>query len=131
MRLITRDQKAAEAAESWKKQYCVGERWREVLQGDTEEVYSRLLKLGPTPRPNDVDAVIGNSSWTRIICNECRQHDVSSAVQIGEEPDIESNTALICPDCISKAAGLCEGRQRQNRAAGIARDNGLCGQGDG
>jgi hypothetical protein len=50
----------------------------------------------------DVKAIIGNDSWTRIDCDECNQR-VSVAVSLGAEPDWDSDTATICVECLGKA----------------------------
>jgi hypothetical protein len=55
--------------------------------------------------PADVAEIIGNESWTRMTCGECKK-DVTELVTIGDEPDYESQTASICIDCARKAASL-------------------------
>lgn len=63
-----------------------------------------------TATPDDVAAIMGNNSWTDIHCNECKQI-VPSAVQIGEEPDYESYTAIVCLQCLGKAASLIKANE--------------------
>ena len=101
MRLITRAELAKRAAARWKGQY---QNWDFTWKYDSgkETSYNSLLALGENPAPNDVDDVIGNGSWTDIRCDECYSH-VESAMQVGEEPDYESATALICKPCLLKA----------------------------
>ncbi len=108
MKLITRQVKAAEAAERWAAQYGVwkGNPLQRVLEGNAELVYQRLLALGPRPDPDQVDAVIGNTSWTEAgRCSECKATS-PVLVRMGDEPDYESATAWLCPKCLSKALAL-------------------------
>jgi hypothetical protein len=52
----------------------------------------------------EVDATIGNSSWVTLHCDNCEQRDLASAVQVGDEPDYESRTAVLCLECVEAAA---------------------------
>jgi len=61
---------------------------------DYEEVYNDLIALGESPEPNDVDAIIGNGSWTRLTCDHCKR-DVDRAVGIGSN--------WICFECLNVA----------------------------
>ncbi len=55
--------------------------------------------------PHQVAEIIGNGSWTRLPgCSECREGDYQTVIQIGEEPDYESETAYICPKCLFRLA---------------------------
>ena len=63
--------------------------------------------MSGSPNPDDVDAVIGNSSWTDVKCNECNQYG-GPVVTLGEEYDYESATASICEPCLRKALALFE-----------------------
>lgn len=100
MEIETRKQKAAAAAEAWRRQYCTG---KATYAGDALRIWSSLLALGAAPEPDEVDYIIGNKSWTACTCNECRR-DVDAVVRVGDEPDYESSTAWLCSDCITKAA---------------------------
>lgn len=108
MRLITIASNAAEAAQRWKQQYFVertGE-WKSCFT-DPELVHRKLIALGDSPPPEAVDAIIGNSSWTRLDtqCGECGQR-TDPIIQIGQEPDYESHTAYVCRDCLKAALDL-------------------------
>jgi len=100
MRLITRESNANKAAENWKKQYNYDGVWPDKL-----EILDRLEKLGVNPFPDDVDSVIGNTSWTRTICYECRAENID-VVEIGEDKDYESYTTEICKACLLEALQL-------------------------
>lgn len=103
MRLIKREGKAIEAVEAWRKTYqSATGRW--LYGEDKRVIYEKLVALGPDPHANDVDRVIGNSSWTQTRCSECGTHDAENILMLGEEPDYESATVFICWPCLSAAA---------------------------
>jgi len=96
MKLITRQSLANKACERWAEQYPI-ERWP-----DRQLVLKKLIELGDNCNPDEVDAIIGNGSWTRTKCDECNNDDGVDVIQLGQEPDYESNTANICKDCLDK-----------------------------
>lgn len=106
MKLITTRGLIRKVAGSWKEAYCQGNRW--TYGPDKELIYDRLkdLDLNATTKA-EVDAIIGNSSWTNIKCDEC-SNPCSSAMQLGEEPDYESSTATICLGCLSDALAMAK-----------------------
>ena len=53
----------------------------------------------------EVAAIIGNTTWTDILCNICGAN-VTEAVMLGEPPREESATILICGPCLRKASSL-------------------------
>ena len=105
MKLITQRDLIRGVADKWRKQYdpsseaAVINKWKQLdaLDKDPASV-------------DDVARIIGNKSWTRITCHECK-NDVSEAVEVGEPPDYESNTAVICRSCMTKAVTLLQGGQ--------------------
>lgn len=99
--LITRQLNADSTAARWKAKY-VDKTTRYV--GDAKAVHAQLVALGPTPNPDDVDRIIGNTSWTRVglVCNGCGEES-DRIVQVGEEPDYESRTARLCAKCLDEA----------------------------
>ena len=93
MKLITRQSLANETHARWMAQY----------PKDKEGIGAKLLALGENPNPDEVDATIGNGSWTRTPeCDECGSNNVP-VVQVGEESDYNSNTANLCKECLAKA----------------------------
>ena len=70
-------------------------------------VGAELAKLNPeTVSKAEVDALIGNKSWTRAEnCSECGAADVV-VVELGEELDNDSLTAFVCESCLRKALNL-------------------------
>lgn len=72
------------------------------------DVLEALRALGPSPTPDDVDAVIGHDRWCRVSCDGCGDTD-GPWVQVGDEPDYDSRTATLCAKCIRAAAALVPG----------------------
>lgn len=100
MKLITRQTLSNEVAERWAKQYEDGRYGQDKI-----DILEKLRKLGNSPNPDTVDAIIGNKSWTRTNCHECGQCNID-VVELGENPDYESHTASICKKCLEKAMRL-------------------------
>ena len=93
MEKITRQSLANRVSDKWKKQY----------PKDKGGIQKKLDSLGSWKNPDEVDKIIGNTSWTDIPkCSECGESDKDFIIMVGEEPDYESNTAWLCKDCIEK-----------------------------
>lgn len=102
MKKITRASRAAEAATAWHHRYV-----RSGWVRNWEEIYQFLLCLGSNPSPDDVNRVIGNTTWTKIpTCSECGAIDAPFVIEVGETPDYESATVYLCPKCVAAAAEL-------------------------
>src|SRR5687767_5398271 len=100
--LITERDKIRGVAQAWRNQYLYNGRWRRE-DNDKRVIYERLCRLNPeTATADDVTKIIGNSSWTAINCNNCDEC-VTRAVQLGDEPDYESATAIVCGPCLKDA----------------------------
>lgn len=89
----------------------VARRWRQQY-GDSphnpeHQTIGQALVALETASADDVNGIVGNSSWTRINCDACGRA-VKSVVHIGEQPDYESSTAMICGDCLSKALKILQ-----------------------
>lgn len=68
-----------------------------------EQIWKELKALDlETCRAEEVDSIIGNKSWTRLQCDQCRE-DVDWIYEFGQEPDYESKTAQICSTCLCRA----------------------------
>lgn len=105
MKVITTRSKILIVAERWKAQYFTrhGEEWGRMAAGHPEEIYNKLIKLDLEKcSSEEVEAIIGNFSWTRIFCDDCKEY-VHKVVQLGEEPDYDSSTVNACVDCLKKA----------------------------
>ena len=103
MKIITRQMLADQAAQKWYQQYANSSWW---LSSNKRATHEALLALGEHPKPEDVDRVIGNGSWTNLSCHECGNGRVDCVVEVGEPPDYESRTAQLCLDCIDKITAL-------------------------
>lgn len=86
----------------------VNERWWNQyfpftgISADKEEVYIKLSVLDrESASPKDISGVIGNDSWTRMSCDECKR-EVDWLIQVGEKRDYESRTACLCKQCVAK-----------------------------
>jgi hypothetical protein len=97
MNKVTRTTKAKSASKLWISAYRLKEGW-EV--GDRYgEICKSLIALGDNPDPDDVDKVIGNSSYTDCHCNECDSY-VDEIIMLGEE---DYDSARVCKECLVKA----------------------------
>ena len=98
MIVITEQDLIKTVCERWKSRY--GASWyREHL-----EIY-RKLKLLNNPTSDEIAAIIGNSSWTISMCDECEQH-VTKVMELGQELDYESRTVRLCQYCLQKAIDI-------------------------
>lgn len=97
MKLITRKNLAATAAQRWETGYFINGEW--CYGEDKKHIYHNLLLLGTAPSPEAVNNVIGNNSWTKVYCHNCAKN-VEEVVEVGQEPDYESYTAHICKQCL-------------------------------
>jgi hypothetical protein len=75
-----------------------------------QNVLAQLKTLDlDTASADDVNAIVGNTSWTDPEgCDECGRPSWD-CVQIGQEPDYESSTATVCLECLEKAIQLVRG----------------------
>lgn len=105
MHLITRQGLAATAPKRWRGQYQVlklPQSGRRMLA-----IANALDALPVPPSPDDVDRIIGNSSWTAPpACSECGKRGAPFVIEVGQPPDYHSETAYLCGECIAKAAAL-------------------------
>ncbi len=95
-RLLTRKLRAKHVAKSWKKVYIHPhtKQWKhEVFL----LMYEKILKLGKSPDPDDIDKIITNNSWTNLVCNFC-------GTEYNKVIEIQRNrkSMNICKDCIDK-----------------------------
>lgn len=64
-----------------------------------KKVYALLQELGPTPAPAAVNAAIGNSTWTDLRCENCKEY-VETAVSFESDNFDEYGPTLLCRTCI-------------------------------
>jgi hypothetical protein len=78
----------------------VADRWKKRFP-NKEEIYNKLLELDlETAMPEAIAEIIGNDSWAKITCDQCKR-DVKAVVTVGSYPDYDSYTASVCIDCIN------------------------------
>lgn len=111
MKLITQRQLIQKVAARWRQQY---EPFKDqtpmfsVRAGieklrSKREISEELDALdGDTATAQQVDAIIGNGSWTRMNCDQCKK-EVTSVLRVGAELDYESATADLCEECVAQA----------------------------
>lgn len=118
--LITTRTEIRIVAERWKQQYAPG--WMQLI-GDVSslDIYNRLAALDvESATAADVNAIVGG--WITISCDACDEV-VEEAVQVGQEPDYESNTATLCRTCCAAAFALFPANEEHpERALAIAVD---------
>lgn len=105
MELITQRGIIEGVLKRWEAQYGTGN--DEKGYGiNKDEIRLKLKALNlKTATAADVDAAIGNSSWTRLDCDECGAA-VKEIVVAGQTPDYESSTAGLCINCVAEALEL-------------------------
>ena len=91
MRLITKQEKIKNIVKTWTSQY----------PKDKKDITLKLIQANPTTE-DEIAEIIGNRSWTDNYCDECGK-DSDVLIEVGQEPDYESATAYICPNCLQKA----------------------------
>lgn len=95
---------AADVLKRWKHNYCrPGDDRKPVVFHDgrtVDQVYKELLKLPATVHLDEIDKVIGNTSWTHFTCESCSA-SVRTVVEIGEY-----EKRNYCPICVHEAFTL-------------------------
>ena len=81
------------------------------------DVAGELRALDPgTATVDQVNEILGRDMVYRLECNECGEV-AEALVQIGEEPNYETNTAYVCRACLERALRLVtEGISRHEQA---------------
>lgn len=112
-KILTKRHLIQAVADRWKSQYApfkdgpmplfsVRNNLRKPLM--PAEVYAALEALDKdTATEQQVTDIIGNDSWTRLVC-DCCKNDVSAIMELGDAPDYESRTIYICQQCLKTAA---------------------------
>lgn len=72
--------------------------------GNKQGIMAKLLALEPGFTAETVNAIIGNTSWTELRCNECVE-DAPYLVAVGKEL---VHPADVCIDCLKKAVAMAE-----------------------
>lgn len=98
MKLVTKRDVIENLVVAWENQFGSDPekpQWKKVL------IHLRAMDLA-TATEEQIAAIIGNRSWTRLECIECKQ-DCRTAIQLGQAFDAESQTAYLCPNCLRVA----------------------------
>jgi hypothetical protein len=105
MKLMNERNQVRGIAKRWRAQYGAYKDWK-------QEVTRKLDAIDDeTATAADVAAIIGNETWAEPrTCHECGEASWD-VVQVGEEPDYESATALVCVHCLRKAIALVTGEK--------------------
>ena len=104
IKIIRKADVVAGVPERWRKNY-IG--WHDST-GSKSKITAALAVLrshNATFTAEQVDKIIGNSSWTRNECDECGK-DYETLVHIGDEPDYEARWVVICRECLNGAIRL-------------------------
>ena len=90
MRYVNRQIYANEAIK-WFDQFTRLEPWNRDRQ-------QRLRDLGPEPKPQDVDKIMG-VLWTSVQCSECGEHR-DSGIELDVVDAETGDQVVLCFDCI-------------------------------
>jgi hypothetical protein len=104
MELLDERTAIATVAERWKAQYLNARGWIHTSTGSSQAIYDRLCQLPADATVRDVEAIIGNDTWTSERCSECGNRP--AVVMVGETPDYETSTAWLCLPCVAKLVAL-------------------------
>jgi hypothetical protein len=99
MILVTRQFLVSKVVSRWRDNYYRPMGW---YDDNKREIYEQLIAL-ESPTAEDVNHVIGNGSWTSLVCDSCKQQ-VDEVVSI----DVTGGeyATYICEACLNKAQGL-------------------------
>ena len=112
MKVTTKKEFLAGVAARWDRQYRLPAaaptaRPNRFLE-EQERISTALHALPPDASEADVAVIVGNSSWTKLRCDECWE-EVDAVVSVGAEPEIDSATARVCLKCAEKAVAALRG----------------------
>ena len=102
MELITERSRIKGVADAWDAQY--GPDFPLIHDGSSKTISEKLHALNLSKvSANTVNKIIGNDSWTQIVCYECQKPVTKVAVLYGGD-----GTAVfeICESCATKAKTL-------------------------
>ena len=103
MELITERSRIKGVADAWDAAY--GPEFRSTAGGSSKEKSEKLHALNLSKvSANTVNKIIGNDSWTRLVCDECRKPVTKVAVLYN--PNDGSAIFNICEACATKVKTL-------------------------
>lgn len=101
MRIITKNQKIAEVPELWRKQHTNIDTGAWQPFNGAYDPYDMHYRLCAATTEQEITAIIGNDSFTRLQCTICR-NNVDRLIELREY-------IFICPACIAAARELVNG----------------------
>ena len=103
MELITERSRIKTVAERWDAVY--GPEFRPTLSGSSKTISKKLHALNLSKvSAATVNKIIGNDSWTRLVCDECREPVTKVAVLY--HPGDDSAVFNMCEACATKVKTL-------------------------
>lgn len=104
-RVTTLRDKIREVSKSWNAQY------KNNSDPEKVEICRRLSALDlEVVDPKVINDIIGNNSWTRFECDECKE-DQTVLRECGQISTYERNTLMLCLDCLSDGVKQIMGNQ--------------------
>jgi len=92
--------------DNWKNSYYSKseDTWIATHKGSSKRTYKALLALPKPTKKEDIDKVIGDSSWTEFKCEECNEQvDRLMYFESKYFDGYEGGSFMICKDCLQKA----------------------------
>ena len=103
MELVTERSRIKTVAERWDAQY--GPEFHPVHSGSSKTMSEKLHALNLSKvSAATVNKTIGNDTWTRLVCDECRKPVTKVAVLYN--PDDGTAVFEICESCATKVKTL-------------------------
>ena len=106
MKIETKQALIDSAAKRIKLQYYYRGKWKDY-PWNPQKRYEEILRLPKDVSEAQVIKILGNSSWTELICDEC-DIDSEIVVVIGKSSSYENSTAQICLKCLLLAIQLTD-----------------------
>ena len=103
MEVIIGDTDATKVSKRWKSHYFNDGVWRNTAFGSSEDTYKNLLACNDLR--HEIDAAIGNKSWTHLLCDGCNEY-VDRAVSISDG----DNSTYLCENCLKTALAMIRGK---------------------
>lgn len=108
MKVITTRSRILSVRERWSRPYPEGRDFRSYCL-DVKAIRAKLAALNlETATAADVAAILGDTRWTDLECDECHRL-VDAVIEVGGPPDDEAPTARVCRACLTVALEMLEG----------------------
>lgn len=108
MKLITKQQLIATAAQRYRTAHTVRDQWLDLPDIQRKKaVYAALCELPSNADEAQITAIVGSDRLTRNVCHECGC-DSEVTVGLGSEIHHAIDTRYICTGCLERALSLAE-----------------------